>query len=282
MPTTRAAAPYRLYIDARRVWRSKIGWELSREETTRILTDVRQAADLGDWGARALLARFYLRGLGVLESNHVLDADPVKSVELARQAANAGQPWGFYDLGVAYEHGYGGAHYDRQIAWAYYLKAAELGSPDAQMALAAAYSAAGRREDEITMLQCAYQQGHGEAAYQLGIKARVNEQYQEALNIYQQGVKFGNKNCSSVLSRIFSRGHMLGADEQGKRATELLGITSDPERKARYLEIFYALEINPDLRLTRLDQVLPLPPQPLPPWSGVSDAMEPESGVAGY
>jgi len=45
--------------------------------------------------------------------------------------ASTQRPWGYYDLGVAYEHGYGGAVQDDQIAWAYYLKAAELGSPEA-------------------------------------------------------------------------------------------------------------------------------------------------------
>ncbi|WP_300755134.1 hypothetical protein [Janthinobacterium sp.] len=108
MPATRDPAAYQLYIEARKVWRSKIAWQFTREEATRILTDVRKAADLGDWGARALMARFYLRGLGVLDSNHVLDAYPDKSVEIARMAAKAMQPWGLYDLGVAHEHGYGG------------------------------------------------------------------------------------------------------------------------------------------------------------------------------
>ena len=165
MPASRDPAAYRLYIEARKVWRSKIGWQFTREEATRILTDVKKAADLGDWGARALMAHFYLRGLGVLESNHVLDANPDKSIEIVRMAAKAMQPWGLYDLGVAHEHGYGGAHYDVDLAWAYYLRAAQLGSPEAQMALAQAYSAAGRLNDEETMLQCAYQQGHGAAAY---------------------------------------------------------------------------------------------------------------------
>ena len=43
-------------------------------------------------------------------------------------AVAAGQACGYYDLGVAHEHGYGGAAQDEKIAWGYYLKAAELGS----------------------------------------------------------------------------------------------------------------------------------------------------------
>ena len=189
MPASRDPAAYRLYIEARKVWRSKIAWQFTREEATRILTDVKKAAELGDWGARALMAHFYLHGLGVLETNHVLDADHVKSVEIVRMAAKEMQPWGLYDLGVAHEHGYGGAHYDVDLAWAYYLRAAQLGSPEAQMALAKAYSEAGRPKDEATMLQCAYQQGHGPAAYSLALDAGVNKRYQESIRMYQEGVK---------------------------------------------------------------------------------------------
>ena len=128
---------------------AKIEWQLSHEDATRILNDVKKAAELGDWGARALLAHLYIEGLGPLASNEVLKPDAYKSVEIARLAAEAMQPWGLYDLGVAYEHGYGGAPYDVDLAWAYYLKAAQLGNPEAQMALALAYSEAGRRDDEI-------------------------------------------------------------------------------------------------------------------------------------
>lgn len=53
MPTSRDPTAYRLYIEARKVWRSKIAWQFTRDEATRILNDVKKAADLGDWGARA-------------------------------------------------------------------------------------------------------------------------------------------------------------------------------------------------------------------------------------
>ena len=277
MPRTRDPAAYRLYIEARKIWRSKIGWQLTRDETTRILTDVKKAAELGDWGARALMARFYLRGLGILESNHVLDADPVKSVEITRMAAEAMQPWGLYDLGVAYEHGYGGAHYDIELAWAYYLKAAQLGSPEAQMALAQAYIEAGRLDDEATMLECAYKQEYGPAAYELSIKAGVLKQYHKAILICHKGVKFGSKDCAAVLKIFFKKGFWDTDSTEEKYALRPLGFKIDMERERRYDMIYDALQINPDLKLNRLDKVLPLPPAELPPWSGVEDAIEPES-----
>lgn len=277
MPKSRDAAAYFLYIEARKVWRSKIEWQLTHEEATRILTDVTKAADLGDWGARALLARFYLEGLGPLKSNNVLNPDPYKAVEIARMAAEAALPWGIYDLGVAYEHGYGGAHYDVDLAWAHYLRAAELGSPEAQMALAGAYAQEGRPNDEETMMKCAYQQGHGPAAYQLSLTARVKKNHLSAMDICQQGTKFGSKECAASLELFFAGGNWAGSSEEEKETIKLLGMGVDLERSSRYSAIYSALEINPDLKLSRLDEFLPLPPAKLPAWSGVIDTVEPES-----
>lgn len=276
MPSARDPVAYRLYIEARKVWRSKIGWQLSHAETTRILTDVSKAAEMGDWGARALLANFYLYGLGVLPSNHVLDAIPEKGVEIARMAANAGQPWGVFDLGVAYEHGYGGVVQDKELAWAYFLRAAELGSPEAQMTLASAYLDVGRLADEETMVQCAFMQGHGPAAYKSGIRAKVKKQYMEAVKFQQEGVKFGCKDCAASLELLFLNEDGPGNTDDEKAEWRGLGIRSDAERARRYNAIYDALVINPDLRLKLLDKVLPLPQAKLPEWSGVDDAVEPE------
>ncbi len=279
MSPTRDAATYRLYIEARKLWRSKIAWQLTREENTRILHDVSLAAERGDWGARALLAHFYQRGLGTMPSNRVLEGDADKSVAIVRQAAAVGQPWGLFDLGVAYEHGYGGAHYDREIAWAYYLKAARLGSPEAQMALADAYAQADRRDDEMTMLECAYKQGNGTAAYRLAMTMKVSERLQEAILLHQNGIKFGDAKSASSLRILFDDGVWFSNDPKHRESLSALGIAADPERAKRYRAISDALDINPDLKLTRLDQVLPLPPAKLPDWHGVSDAVELESSA---
>ncbi|OEZ99928.1 Sel1 repeat protein [Duganella sp. HH101] len=283
MPSIRDPGAYRLYIEARKVYRSKIEWQLTHEEASRILKDVSQAADLGDWGARALLAHFYLYGFGVLDSNHVLDALPEKGVEIARMAAEAGQPWGIFDLGVAYENGYGGVPYDHDLAWAYYLRAAQLGSPDAQMALATAYGDAGRKADAEAMIRCAYQQGHGAAAYDLAITAEVEKRFQDAIRLYQEGVKFGSKECAAALELLFLHGYNPGATDDEKSEMKRLGIETDVERMFRYKAIYDAFVVNPDMRLGKLDEVLPLPPGELPGWSGPEDATEPEpSGPPTY
>ncbi|WP_379769182.1 DUF6396 domain-containing protein [Massilia aerilata] len=276
MPKTRDPAAYRLYINARKLWRSKIEWQFTREELISIFHDVQTAANQGDWGARALMAYFYRHGLGPLDKNHVLDPDADKLVAILREAVAVGQAWGYYDLGVAHEHGYGGAAQDEQIAWAYYRKAAELGSPDAQMALASAYLKVERRDAEQEMVMCAYRQGHGPAAYDLGMTAKLRKNFAAALEYYQAGVKFGHKLSAVVMMFFFDRKAWGSLDKQDQNALKQLNILPDPERKSRYDQISDALDLNPDLKLTRLDQVLPLPPAELPAWQGVQDVIEPE------
>jgi TPR repeat protein len=276
MPKTRDPAAYRLYINARKLWRSKIEWQLTRQEALSILHDVQAAANQGDWGARALMAYFYRNGLGPLDTNHVLDPDADKLVEILRSAVAAGQAWGYYDLGVAHEHGYGGAALDEQIAWAYYLKAAQLGSPEAQMALAGAYLKAQRRDAEEAMVICAYKQGHGPAAYDLGMTAKLLKNFAKALEYYQAGTRFGSKESAAVLRQFFDIEHWRSRDKQEQATFRELDILPDSERESRYYQIFQALDLNPDLKLARLDKVLPLPPAELPAWQGVQDAIEPE------
>jgi TPR repeat protein len=276
MPKTRDPAAYRLYINARKLWRSKIEWQLTRQEALSILHDVQVAADQGDWGARALMAYFYRHGLGPLDTNHVLDPDADKLVEILRSAVAAGQAWAYYDLGVAHEHGYGGAAQDEQIAWAYYLKAAQLGSPEAQMALAGAYLKAERRNAEEAMVMCAYKQGHGPAAYDLGMNAELFKNFAKALEYYQAGTRFGSEPSAAALMFMFDTKDWSSRDKQEQAALRELGILPDPERKNRYKQVDQALDLNPDLKFARLDQVLPLPPAELPAWNGIQDAMEPE------
>lgn len=277
MPTHREPDAFHLYIEARKLWRSKRAWLFTREENAKILNDVKTAADMGDWGARALMAHFYLNGLGGLDKNKVLGPLPEKAIEIERMAVKAGQPWGFFDLGVAYEHGYGGVPYDETLAWAYYLRAAELGSPEAQMALASAYGKARRLEDEEKMHLCAFRQKHGPAAYALAISAEINGLHWDALELHQEGVKLGCEECASALWLLFDNGYWVSADKEAKSSLVQLGIYRDAERSRRYEAISEALEINPDLKLSRLGAVVPLPPVKLPNWKGVNDAVEFES-----
>ena len=277
MPRRRDPEAYQIYIKARNFWRSKVEFEFTRQELLGILADVKLAADKGDWGARALLAHFYLEGLGPLDTNNVLDSEPEKGVQIIRQAVAAGQAWGYYDLGVAHQYGYGGAAMDEAISWAYYRRAAELGSPDAQMVLAEAYENAKRNEEALYLRMCAYKQEHGPAARKLGLIAKVKARFDEALKYYQDGTRFGNKEAATALMLFFwtENWNQFTAEEMSK--LRQLELKPDAERKARYKEVKHALELNPDLKLKLLDKVLPLPPAELPAWNGVQDLIEPET-----
>lgn len=271
MPSVRPKESYDLYIKARKRWRSKQAWLFSREENRSILKDVIYSAEKGDWGAKALLAKFYLQGLGVMDSNHVLDPDPEKSIAIVKTAVEAGQAWGYYDLGVAYEHGYGGVKGNHEIAWALYLKAAKLGSPEAQMALADAYARKRRLNEESLMLQCAYKQGFGPAATQLASIANVEGRPTDAVRLYQEGVIYGDSESASSLNLLFG-----ACSIDSIKRLRIIGLDRDPERARRYKEIYDALDLNRDLRLERLDKVLPLPPAALPEWHGIETALTPE------
>lgn len=276
MPAGRAQQPYRLYINARNFWRSKVEFEFTRAELQAILNDVSAAADQDDWGAKALLANFYLEGLGPLDTNSVLVSDPEMSVKIVKQAVAAGQAWANYDLGVAYENGYGGIVQDSKIAWAYYRKAAELGSPEAQMALADAYEKSKQPIIAKNLRLCAYNQGFGPAAKMLGMISELEENFEEALRYYQDGVRYGNSRSAYSLMIFFD---IKRWDRfTPKQLSELRGLNLSPdyERSKRYEIVADALKLNPDLRLSHLDKILPLPPVELPPWTSVQDAIEPE------
>lgn len=278
MPKYRDPNAYRIYMSARKIWRSKIEWQLTHEEATAILNGVRTAAEMGDWGARALMAKFYLQGLGVLDTNRVLNPDPVRAVAILQSAASLGQPWAIYDLGVAHQYGYGGIQQSDKQAWAYFLKAGTLGSPEAQMALASAYGEAKQFDHQKKMLLCAYQQRHGEAAQALAVyHVAITEDFNQAIRYFQAGTEFGHRDSAVALARLYADGFWSYMGEQYKPAFERLGIKADLERSRRYREIAAALEVNPDLKFTRLNEFLPLPPATLPRWKGVADALEPET-----
>jgi hypothetical protein len=76
---------------------------------------------------------------------------------------------------------------------------------------------------------------------------------------------------------MFGSENWSSRDKQEQVALKEVNVLPDPERETRYDQISDALDLNPDLKLTRLDQVLPLPPAELPAWNGVQDAIEPES-----
>jgi hypothetical protein len=126
------------------------------------------------------------------------------------------------------------------------------------------------------MLMCAFRQGHGQAAYEIGMRAELLNAFDIAMEYYQAGTTFGSERCAVSLRIMFDKNGWTMLDQKGQEKAKQMGIVPDAEREKRYDDISDALRLNPDLRLTRLDRVLPLPPAKLPPWRGIVDAIEPE------
>jgi hypothetical protein len=222
-----------------------------------------RAAALGHWKAAMNLAGLYERGLGVRR-------DTERAVVLVEGLMKQGVPGAFDKMGTYYQSGMG-VKSDIDRAYGFWQLAANLGSPAAQTYLGEKLDAAydspnegfwGNSKVGTKMMECAFAQGYGEAAYRLGQTLNLGgKDYARALVVLHEGVKFGSKNSAEYLSSGF------------RRQEPLTGNLIDRTRAKRYSKLAEALELNPDLRFPNLDKVLPLPPAHLPFWDGKRETL---------
>jgi hypothetical protein len=226
-----------------------------------------QAAERNHWKAMLNLA-----SLIVSDHSGVPEHNPEMAIRWIEKAMKLGVPDAYDMMGVYHQNGLvkgGGA----TSAYAFFQRAADMGSPSAMTFLA--NKLAGTYDDPdgefwgnlpvaVDMLQCAMAQGYGQAAYKLGyIYARTNtpEAKKRALETFQDGVKLGSAECANALFTEFDG---MGLTD----GTNLVGHT-DKARAERYSKLGDALEFyGGRLKLPNLDKVLPLPPAPLPKWDG--------------
>ena len=169
-------------------------------------------------------------------------------------------------------------------AFAFWQKAAQMGSPQAMTFLGEKLDATYDSENGTfwanqpvaeKMLECALGQGYGPAGYQLsfliagdrppsGSTDRTKETSARAIWVLHQGVKFGCEQCASKLHIEFDHPVNLA---------DMLVPQIDKARGERYWILRTALDFEPDLRFPNLDQVLPLPPAELPSWNGDEDTL---------
>jgi hypothetical protein len=227
----------------------------------------KQAADLGHWKAAMNLAGLYERGIGV-------ERDTEQAVLIVESLMKQGVPAAFDKMGTYHQSAIG-VRFDIDRAYGFWQLAADLGSPAAQTfigeRLDAVYDSEqmgvwGNRKVGLRMLECAFSQGYGKAAYELaltkeGTDASIEEDNERALLIYHEGVKFGSEDCARALSSNF------------RLIRPLTSNVIDIARADRYRILQEALERNPDLRFPNLDKVLPLPPAALPFWDGKSETL---------
>jgi TPR repeat protein len=113
------------------------------------------------------------------------------------------------------------------------------------------------------MLRCAMDQGHAEAAKNLGLQYDVvDKNFVDAVTAYQKGVEAGNLQSASLLGSGFK------APPPGD--LYYLALPGDPERARRYRAILEFVRANDGRspKVPDIDQIVPLPPATLPAWDG--------------
>ena len=175
----------------------------------------------------------------------------------------------YYLLKGYIEDGYGvSAPPDSELA--FLRKAADMGNREAQYTLGQMISSLDDEETRefrlklmMKLYRCASEQGQGNASYWLGMFLPDYHKYDEAVRAYHQGVKNGNYLSAFILSNAFKAGKEKGNNN-------FLDVEIDEERARRYSIIDSYLSTYEFMSPTvpDLDDIVPLPPAPLPEWDG--------------
>ncbi|MCK8687546.1 SEL1-like repeat protein [Pseudomonas umsongensis] len=216
----------------------------------------RIAAENGHYKANINLQNGAMRGQFKLRGEEYL--------RMSQQLIDGGVATGYYFVGIFLKQGSAGLKQDSKMALRYCRKAADQGSAQAQYHVADKLAPSDIAPDIARqMRRCAAEQGHGEAAVELGVNLKRRENYQEALEAFQLGVAAGNSSSASFLSNGFHSS--LPSDE-----LYYLGQQEDLERAERYRTIRKILSgysyANP--KVPEINEILPLPPAKLPAWDG--------------
>ncbi|WP_454828857.1 DUF6396 domain-containing protein [Paraburkholderia xenovorans] len=225
-----------------------------------------QAAERNHWKAMLNLAALILSGYPVPVR------DPETAIRWVEKAMQLGVPDAWDTMGVYHMKGIvkGG---DATSAYAFFQKAADMGSPSAQSFLGAALDAGWDNPGNgfwanvpvaTKMLECAVAQGYGDAAYELAFlyaDPGTPEAKFHALKLLQEGAKLGSAKCADKLSVQFNGFELANGGS-------LVGHV-DEARADRYSKVGDILKwYEGTLKLPNLDKVLPLPPAALPKWDG--------------
>jgi uncharacterized protein len=182
-----------------------------------------------------------------------------EAVEWASQLVKQGIPTGYYDIGYYLNSGYG-LKQNRDLALKYIRKAADLGNADAQYYVAKLLAPPDKAPSIARqMRECAADQGHGRAAYELAIDLKHSDDFPSAVRAYQKGVAAGESGTAMNLEYAF-------LDDKDF----FLNLPKDPERSRRYQLIGKFLDNNQlaNPKVPDIDKIVPLPPAKLPPWDG--------------
>ena len=250
---------FALYHDLHNMWTGKKGdavWNgLARY--------YRIAAMNGDYKANIRLQ--YLLKSGRISSDMPQTEVHNLNEELAKQLPATA----YYNLYGYLDVGYG-VRTEKDGKYAYLRKAADLGSREAQYVVA---DMLGKINDDDTLEMriklidqlraCASEQGVGDASDMLGIRLGRKKEYQKAIEVFYQGVKNGSDSSARRLAHAFS-----GKPKEGDMY--FLNLSEDQERSRRYsiIEDYPSDKDYLQPKVPDLDDIVPLPPAPLPKWDG--------------
>ena len=210
-----------------------------------------QAVAKDHWKAMHNLAELYLRGDGVLK-------DTNKAIDLYMRMVDLKVPLGYYDMSVMTQRGVGVVQSDKD-AMLFLVKAADLGSPQAQTRIGYIYIYDNKKYAVgLGYLKCAEKQDYADAAYKLGSYYEVvDENYPVSMHYYQRAATLGEPKGVTEIRNVFEQG-LNGYPKNAKLAKVYDDISSR----------FYR---DSDLRLPNLAKDYPLPPHPIQGYHGDKD-----------
>lgn len=238
----------------------------------------RQAAERHHWKAILNLASLYVE-------KHDPPHGETEAVALVSEAMELGVPAAYDRMGTYYLNATGvNGNPDR--AYAFFQKAAAMGSPHAMAFLGEKMDAGadnlkpgywGNIPIAIKMLECALAQGYGPAAVEMKpmyevprapdgteIGRETPATRDRVMRALHEGVRGGCEYCANRLAIEFDDPSSL---------EDMFVPFIDKARAQRYNMLGDALSFNPDRRFPNLDKILPLPPAPLPPWDGTRESL---------
>ncbi|MBV7479675.1 DUF6396 domain-containing protein [Pseudomonas sp. PDM31] len=184
-------------------------------------------------------------------------------IDLAEYYVAQDIPGAYYDLAHYLELGYG-VKQDVAASRAYFRRAADLGSPDAQYYVGRLLSYVPNTADILlAMYKCAMEQGNRLAARDYSSYLQDSGLYQEALKGYHTATRNGDDLSAYSLANAFK-------GPPASNELNYLALQQDDERVVRYNKISDFLTRHEHLgaKMPDLDDIVPLPPATLPDWDG--------------
>ena len=184
-----------------------------------------------------------------------------ETINLVEDLMKQGIPGAYYDMAHYLELGYG-VKQDISASRYYFRRAADLGNPDAQYYVSEILrQIKGAGHVALDMVKCATDQGHSKAAFSYGIHAAQIHDFPEAIRAYRIATMEGNRIAALSFEDAF-------AGKRPEEPSDLLGMKKDLERARRYklIRLFLRRYEHLGAKVPDIDQIVPLPPAPLPEW----------------